>query len=132
MVQVAELEQITHCYSVYDRDSIYSTFGTHGMAEHDRVDLQGPLRDRAIELGSVYNYPFESERQRAVWLSRFPNCLNLWSDYVFDAEGMRRFLGYLAAECQREPLQSVMKALYILVNRRHAESIDLGEDPVLS
>ncbi len=80
-----------------------------------------PILDRDCDQRRVYeDFPFEVQARRDRWLIPFHDHLRLWTDYIFDYDGMVRFMQLLEPQITKSPLSQTLKAIYILLIRRPA------------
>lgn len=73
---------------------------------------------------------FDLHRRRKRWLSQFPDALRIWTDYVFDLNGLIRFLNWITEIRHGRPFAGVHFTAYILVIKRPAHAIALPLLPI--
>jgi FAD/FMN-containing dehydrogenase len=58
-----------------------------------------------------------------LWVARFANCRRLWTDFLFDYEGLTFFTAFLEPLLKQEPFALCLKSVYIVAIRKLPRSI---------
>lgn len=91
-----------------------------------RLRETGYGRNRILR-SSLRDSPFHFHRRRKQWLRAFPNHFRLWTDYIFDYAGLRKFTRMLF---DRGSKIDFIKAMYFLVVSRPENAVDFPFFPV--
>lgn len=112
--------------ALHARGRYISTYGvpaaTFGDARHMRARPPRP----GLNPASTWIVPrYRQWRSFVVslWLTRFQRHARLWSDYMFDYQGLQAFTSFLAPLLAEPPLSTCLKSLYVMAIRRMPRAV---------
>ncbi|MBW4589605.1 FAD-binding protein [Aetokthonos hydrillicola Thurmond2011] len=80
--------------------------------------LESKLIQDSGEISVHQDFPLKIHTRRDIWLSSFSDHVRLWTDYIFNYDGIVRFMQFLEPQLAEPPLSETLKAMYILMIRR--------------
>lgn len=111
--------------ALHARGRCVATYGTHSatLGEAAAAVRQTPTSARPRHRWIVPRYRQWRHLTVSLWLARFPGHGRLWADYIFDVDGLTRFVEFLQPLLDRDAFAGCLRSVYVVAIRRRPRAV---------